>query len=150
MSADRVPTAAAAPAAGRAVSESVFGRSPWERWGARNLGIFTVALVVATWPLWWGGTTFPVVPWFRWLLGVPLVADRGLVVLLGAAATVIVLAPRRGRSAGLAVLLASLGLLVLLDQHRFQPWAWLMLLEALAILTLPSRTAQRWIRALVI
>ncbi len=150
MSADRVPTAAAAPAAGRAVSESVFGRSPWERWGARNLGIFTVAPFVATWPLWWGGTTFPVVPWFRWLLGVPLVADRGLVVVLVAAATAVVLAPRRGRSAGLAVLLASLGLLVLLDQHRFQPWAWLILLEALAILTLPSRTAQRWIRALVI
>lgn len=150
MPADSVPPAPASPPVALAVPEVASSPSPWERWGTRNVGLFTAALVLATWPLWWGGTAFPVVPWFGWLLNVPLVVDRGLVMLLGVAVTVVVLAPSRARSAGLAALLASLGLLVLLDQHRFQPWAWLMLLETLAILAFPARTAQRWIRALVI
>ena len=150
MPADGAPSAPASSTGSAGAPEAFTSRSLWEQWGSVNLGLFTAALVLATWPLWWGGTDFSVIPWSGWLVGVPLAVDRGLVVALLGGAAAAVLAPQRGGRTGLAVLLASLGFLVLLDQHRFQPWAWLMLLETLAVLALPARTAQRWIRWIII
>jgi len=112
------------------------------------IGLFTAALVVATWPLWWGGTAYPMIPWFGVLRAVPLAADRGLTIGLLLATLALVAPIGRLRSWGL--LLGSLSGLLLLDQHRFQPWAWLMWLEGIALLGLPARKARSWIRVLVI
>jgi len=122
----------------------------WSRWSPRLIGLFTVALVVSTWPMWWASGDYPCIPFFDVLQSVPRSVDRVLAVGVCASAAVLVLGGSRcGRFAWGGYLIA-LGGLCLLDQHRFQPWAWLFWLEAVAIASLGSRQSQPAIRWLVI
>ncbi len=121
----------------------------WSRWSPRLIGLFTLALVVSTWPMWWASGDYPCIPFFDVLLGVPRNADRVLAVAVRHRGWLGLCGHRCGRIAWGGYLLA-LGGLCLLDQHRFQPWAWLFWLEAAAIASLGSRQSQPAIRWLVI
>lgn len=88
-------------------------------------------LIAATYPLWFGTSDFPQVPFFGFLTEVPLWLDYVLLVLLAAAS--FMLAWGRDsvvlkRHCCLAAA-AMLALLTLLDQHRFQPWVYLAIVQ---------------------
>lgn len=92
----------------------------------RLLGLFTILLCLATWPLWAVPASLenPQIPWFKMLCGVPQSVDRTL--LAGLGLTSILLLALSGRSTARtlvpgAYLFCLVGL-TLLDQHRLQPW----------------------------
>ena len=119
--------------------------------------MFSIALVAATWPLWWGGNgnaaEFPTIPWLGFLVAVPMFVDRVLTALF-LAASLGLLPTREGfrpwRRAANCVYLVSLTGLLLLDQHRFQPWAWLFWLQAVALRGLDADSASRWTRGVIV
>lgn len=82
-----------------------------------------------TWPLWWGNSSFPVIPLTN-SLSLPIVADR---ILVGIVLTVCIFvagsagqrrSDRIVRAAGLAAAL----MLCVSNQHRLQAWHWLFVL----------------------
>lgn len=113
--------------------------------------LFEVTLIAATWPLWFSGTQFPMVPLLsvvtEWPLWIDQVSACLLIVFCLAGMW---FAGRRQNDdqrsdrpttvciAGCAV---SGSLLVVLNQHRLQPWHWLFLLLQLQTLlvTAPGR-----------
>lgn len=132
------------------------GQTGWSRWAPTVQGVFSLALVAATWPLWWGGDggadPFPAIPWMRILVPVPFVVDRVLI-LSFLAASVGLLPPQnriRFKGAVLGTYVLSLAALLLLDQHRCQPWAWLFLLQGISLWGFDDETSQRWTRRLIV
>lgn len=122
----------------------------WSRWSPRLIGLFTLALVVSTWPMWWASGDYPCVPFLDILRPVPRGVDRALAIGLCAAAAWLTLGGERSGRLTWGGYLIALGGLCLLDQHRFQPWAWLFWLEAAVLAGLGSRRSQPAIRWLVI
>ncbi|RLS34905.1 MAG: hypothetical protein DWH81_14860 [Planctomycetota bacterium] len=141
------------------------------RWAARLqmcIGVFSLILGGATWPLWWPVGEFPVIPWFRSLISAPLSFERGLAIGLVISSVVMaVLAARQwvradaertqsGRPlyGGLrcvsAVWLACLAGSVLLDQQRFQVWAWEFFWLTMFLNLASPRVARSCCRVLVI
>lgn len=108
---------------------------------ARFFAVFEMALIAATFPLWWGHSEFPQVP----LLSFPAVTSGVLTILLMLFSGVLVGATslkvmRKGRfpNAISALCLMTGGLLILGDQHRLQPWHWLFLLSVFWRLVIPQ------------
>lgn len=118
----------------------------------RALAAFALALFATTWRLWTPQDVFPQVPAFRWITGLPAAWQWvPLVALIGslAAALVAPKSARLGRRSLLAFALAAV-LLMAGDQHRWQPWAWQMLLTALALGALPPASSWRLLRWLTV
>lgn len=95
----------------------------------RILAAFEFLLMTFTWPLWWGNSSFPVIPLIN-NFSLPIVADRMLIFIV---LTVCILVAGSGkerrwdrivRAAGLAAAL----LLCVSNQHRLQAWHWLFVL----------------------
>ena len=93
-------------------------------------GVFEMALVCSTLPLWTGRNPFPAVPLVSGLSTLPLSIDSILLLLLLAGCAALVVSAVRKRCAGvLCVGLLLVGLsLAVLNQHRLQPWHWLFLI----------------------
>ncbi|HQX52888.1 MAG TPA: hypothetical protein PLR25_23405 [Planctomycetaceae bacterium] len=106
--------------------------SEWQRrcrLAIRILAGFEFVLILATWPLWWGGSAFPAIP----LIGgvaLPLIVDRLLVgtLLSACAITATGIGDRRWNLAARITALVAAAILVLSDQHRLQAWHWLFML----------------------
>ena len=98
---------------------------------ALSLGI----LICITWPLWFGVSEFPRIPWFHALCSIPIWVDTIAIgiVWIGLLGLVFESADRKWPE---AVFLMGLGSLLLLDQHRLQPWAWQMWLSVLSLFVL--------------
>ncbi len=104
------------------------------RWIAALLGLFTLVLIGATWPLWWDwpSADSPRIPCGDLFVNIPGGVDRAaLVGLIVSCAGLIIGGPTRLQQITRWGYLVSLGLLVLLDQHRLQPWVVQFLLFAL-------------------
>ena len=95
----------------------------------RILAGFEFLLMMVTWPLWWGNSSFPVIPLIN-SLSLPIVADR---IVVGIVLTMCILVAgsagdrrwdRIVRTAGLAAAL----MLCVSNQHRLQAWHWLFVL----------------------
>ncbi len=113
--------------------------------------VFTLLLIASTWRLWGStaGGTFPVIPFFEWLTGVPFVVDLilsavlVLALLLDLGLSVQRLRNRDAAGPTWAAMLAGIGilssgtLLVALNQQRLQPWMYHFLLLT-PILALPT------------
>lgn len=99
----------------------------------RVFSIFEVALILATWPLWWRSSEFPRVALLP--VAVPIFVERLLTGLLMVSCASIAWPRKSGnfgdaltRKAAASALLLSLSLIVL-NQHRLQPWHWLFVLN---------------------
>lgn len=105
----------------------------------RILAGFEIALIIATWPLWWGGHSFPQIPLMS-VLAVPQGVDRLLVVILLAACGAIVCGANKLRwhmSIRIVGLLAAV-VLSLVNQHRLQAWHWLFMMSITASIYRPE------------
>lgn len=106
--------------------------------------MFAVALIAATWKLWFpmfDATDFPAVP----LVGQLPMREHALT-----AASVIVLvglgvAITAGRRFAWWFVAIGLGLSFLLDQHRLQPWAYQLAILAILFATTTGQTMRRWL-----
>jgi hypothetical protein len=116
----------------------------------RILAGFEIALVISTWPLWWGDSDFPQVPllpvfpgmiWSRVLTGLLLMSA----VLILSRRIPATLETSSTRCAAVLALFAGLALLVL-NQHRLQPWHWLFLMSLFWMLLLPGNARLTVIR----
>lgn len=101
----------------------------------RILVAFQLFLMLATWPLWWGGSDFPAIPMVEVLRGVPVSVDR---VLLGVFFAAALMYAVKGDRRSLPVLLCAGAMLCCLNQHRLQPWNWLFLVLLIPQISLPS------------
>lgn len=117
----------------------------------RLLGTSLLVLLAASWPLWNGHAEFPQIPWYGWLVGVPMGVDWGLLVVLVASAGMLMVStgPRAAKWCP-SLAWATLSGLLLLDQHRCQPWAWQFWLLLAAWSLADSATSLRCARALVV
>ncbi len=86
-------------------------------------------LILATWPLWWSGSAFPVIPLVTGV-AFPLIVDRLFVAALLSccAMTVAGIGNRRWQLAIRITALVATVALVLINQHRLQAWHWLFML----------------------
>ncbi len=85
--------------------------------------------MTATWPLWWGQSSFPAIPLINSLV-LPVIVDRIVVCVLLAACVLIAGSQgkqRWDRNVRIAGLAAAL-ILCISNQHRLQAWHWLFLL----------------------
>lgn len=117
----------------------------------RAIGLFALALVAVTWPLWTPQTVFPQVPLWRAVDRLPdacqWAGTAGMLLgLLG------MLAAPRGRLAIAALASFALGatLLILFDQQRLQPWAYQFILLAVVLAIAGPRGAWPLLRLFVI
>lgn len=95
----------------------------------RILAAFEIALIAATWPLWRGNHSFPVIPFITGIT-LPPIVDYCLVWLLLAACALIVgrLKEARVETVVRAVALTAAILLFMHNQQRLQAWHWLFIL----------------------
>ena len=97
--------------------------------------------IIISWPLWCSGPetgrTFPLLPFFDALGGVPAVVSIVLVALL-VAALMAWLAKLGPEKHSLSFAFAVLMLLVILDLNRLQVWVWMWMLLWVATLTDPK------------
>lgn len=109
----------------------------------RILAGFEFLLIAVTWPLWWGNSSFPVIPLIN-SRSLPIVVDR---IIVGILLTVCILVAgsagqrrwdRIVRAAGLAAAL----MLCVSNQHRLQAWHWLFVLGLGASLFKPENGLQ--------
>ena len=125
--------------------------------------LFALLLISSTWRLWFptGGDTFPVIPFFEWLTGVPFAADLilstvfVLALLLDLGLSVQRLRKQDAAESTRAAMLVGIGvlssgvLLVALNQQRLQPWMYHVLLLtpilALPTMKLDSPVRSRWL-----
>lgn len=134
---------------------SRFNESPWEQQfrlqTTRLIAAVALALVLATWRLWFPITDFPRVPLIRWGGFLPQASIGFLsgLLLIGLAATLISTSERRSRRLMFACVTLML-VLVFNNQHRLQPWAYHFLLSAWAVASLDAKRALFWLRALMV
>ncbi|MCA9215193.1 MAG: hypothetical protein KDB27_19125 [Planctomycetales bacterium] len=102
------------------------------------------ALVVATLPLWIGGTSFPAVPFVEVLVHIPIWVDQSLLAALAIASLWTVWKQRRTAPRMLTV--AFLVAMILLNQHRFQPWAYLTAVQLVVLSSKDHRLSFRLLR----
>ena len=120
--------------------------SEWQRrccLAIRILAGFEFVLILATWPLWWGGNAFPEIPLIS-SLALPRIADRLLVATLLAACAMILsgIRYRRWSVAARIVALVAAASLVLTNQHRLQAWHWLFMMSLAASAFRPESCLQ--------
>jgi hypothetical protein len=117
---------------------------------ARWLGVATLLLVFATWPLWTPQEHFPRIPLVP--LSFPSVIDwLGLGLLLcGAAGLLVSASDARWRRLSAGLLLVGYLLAFITDQHRLQPWAWQGAIYSALICCGEERQAVRGARWLLI
>ncbi len=122
-----------------------------DRFLIRLLAAGSVALIVATWPLWTPQSLFPQVPLVSIAGYMPRMAEWGLLVILLIAliAEFFVDERRICRCACAVFGLSSLGL-ILIDQHRLQPWAWQFVILSFVFAVADATTAKSCWRWLVI
>ncbi|MEZ6044477.1 MAG: hypothetical protein R3C11_02625 [Planctomycetaceae bacterium] len=95
-------------------------------WLERLTALFALVLLWCSWPLWWGGTSFPMIPLLPGLSSIPLWIDRALLIGLILALAGWILLPAsysHRRIFNFAIPLLFL-LLAILDQHRIQTWSY--------------------------
>ena len=95
----------------------------------RILAGFEIALIAATFPLWTGRHSFPVIPLIAGI-SLPAIVDHGVVCILLAVCVYIVAAFKKSRW---DIIICTVGLtativLFILNQHRLQAWHWLFIL----------------------
>ncbi|QDU82174.1 hypothetical protein Pla110_39290 [Polystyrenella longa] len=92
----------------------------------RLMALFTLLLIGLTWPLWWGGNDFPMIPLLPGFSSAPLGIDRGVLGLLLISLCGFLVLPGhlRVRNQLHYVIPLLLFLLVILDQHRIQTWSY--------------------------
>lgn len=109
----------------------------------RILAGFEILLITVTWQLWWGHSSFPVIPLIN-SLSLPIVIDRIFVGIVLTACIFIAgsswqrRCDRFVRAAGLAAAL----ILCVSSQHRLQAWHWLFVLGLGASLFKPENGLQ--------
>jgi len=134
---------------------SRFNESPWEHQfrlqTTRLVVAVALALVLATWRLWFPVTNFPHVPLIRWagFLPQPSIGFLSGLLLIGLAATLLSNNQRPSHWLLLACITLML-VLVLNNQHRLQPWAYHFLLSAWAVAMIDAKRALFWLRALMV
>jgi len=104
---------------------------------------FEVALVICSWPLWWGNSSFPQVPLLPVVPGILwsriLTAAFVMSAILIAARPISAVSGKfLSRCPVVVALLAGLAMVVL-NQHRLQAWHWLFLLNLFWRLLLPDK-----------
>ncbi|MCA9248582.1 MAG: hypothetical protein KDA42_15765, partial [Planctomycetales bacterium] len=116
------------------------------------LAVSCPAFILATWPLWWGNSSFPQVPFLPILARVPVWVDQVLVACVCGASIGILYTRWRQVPAQrwLIIQACLLGGLILLNQHRLQPWAYQFVLLLLTLAFAPSQYGLRWMRWLAI
>lgn len=118
----------------------------------RILSLSGIALIVATWWLWFPDGRFPQIPFLESAVGRATTWDWTLSAVLLAALGRVARANdgTREKSAVAAACLALVALFVL-NQHRFQPWAWFLLLGLIATSASPTDAMRslRWLIASV-
>ena len=121
------------------------------------LCLFESLLLLVTWPLWTGGSSFPAIPLFPLaILDTPaaVAIDRlfgwlfPVTVVLCFLTSVTPLGDTWQRRSRFLSLVIATGL-VIANQHRLQPWHWLFMLSMLAATTTPAWAAIRVLRAIV-
>jgi hypothetical protein len=119
------------------------------RWLRRWMAGVGIVLFAVTWKLWTPQTVFPQIPFFGWLVATPVwidwIACAGVAIgLLG------MLGGDRWSKRAMVLFLSALVVLVLLNQHRLQPWAYLMILFSVLMISLDEKSILRWCRRIVI
>ena len=104
----------------------------WQRrcsLAVRILAGFEFLLILATLPLWWGHSAFPVIPLISHLT-LPIILDRVVVCILLAACVFLVVSAGQGRWNRIVrgVALAAALILCITSQQRLQAWHWLFVL----------------------
>lgn len=122
-----------------------------ENWLQRALAIFTMALMLATAPLWLLGPDQLVqIPWWSFLCDVPGWVDHLALgaVCFGCVTKLIGRGSLNLRWSGDLAYVLGLGVLISLDQHRMQPWAWQFLIVGLLTVISPPKLlfpCWRWV-----
>ncbi|MCA9010831.1 MAG: hypothetical protein KDB01_13865 [Planctomycetaceae bacterium] len=104
----------------------------WHRrfWTAlRILAGFEIALILATWPLWWRNHSFPVIPLLQGF-SLPVIADRIAVCILLVACLVVASSSERSYWSTTAQRISLVAALILCvgNQQCLQAWHWLFIL----------------------
>ncbi|MCP4189502.1 MAG: hypothetical protein GY768_02615 [Planctomycetaceae bacterium] len=112
--------------------------------------LFTVALLLSTWKLWFPQSAFPQVPLFQGLVDVPGWVDQGLLLVLVPALILmgVVRVSPRFATISLFLIIGLLTTLMMLNQHRIQPWAYLAILVFTTIACCTAKQILFWLRAL--
>lgn len=99
------------------------------------IALFIGILISVSWPLWFGASDFPRIPWLQSLCSAPVWVDTIAIGVLWLSLLGMVF-EKSDRKWPEALFLLGLGTLFLLDQHRLQPWAWQMWLSMLSLYVL--------------
>lgn len=135
------------PRASRAATDSPLSAAPNGWPFARIWAVCLVALVAATFRLWFPSGSYPIVPIFccRWDgLSWMLWASSGLLVM----AALLAASSRRWGRWGWTGVVAALLVGFVLDQHRLQPWAYQSLIYGLVFINMTASRARTWLMPL--
>ena len=120
----------------------------------RCWALLSVALIAATWPLWFGSDSFPQVGLLPGPSDVlPLIGQRLLSAVLVASLLMVAFCPTTARTLlriALCGVASSLPILFFTSAHRLQPWAWQLWIFAAVLALLPRERARGWWRWIII